>query len=446
MTSLGETAEPLNREDARILELESGPIRGHTLKILVVEGPEDPSGRALRAEIAQRLPDVPRWRQRLVPAPGTPTGLAWQDDPDFDIERHVRVASTGRRIGEKELRQLVAATMVEQLDRTRPLWSLDVLPGLEDGRWALVWKVHHCLADGVTILRVGSRLLWTEEPAKQSPRTRDRARSDGAAAPGTPARLAAGLRLARVAGHRGLLPREFRRVGELSPLAGEVGPRRAVGFASCTLDELRSIGRASTPHATVNDVLLAVVAGGLRRWLDDRQARGTSMKVQVPVSMHPGPGADDPAGNRDSFLFVNLPLAEDDPVARLHALAEATRLRKNRHDAEAIYALRKSLVHAPKLVRRGLQHLVQGPHEYSLNVSNVPGPAHPIHVLGRRVEALYSIAEVAPHHALRVAAVSLAGSMYIGLCADPDIVPDLDGLTADIRWSLDELRQRLVSL
>jgi hypothetical protein len=88
---------------------------------------------------------------------------------------------------------------------------------------------------------------------------------------------------------------------------------------------------------------------------------------------------------------------------------------------------------------------VQGPHEYSLNVSNVPGPAGPIHVLGRRVEALYSIAEVAPHHALRVAAVSLAGSMYIGLCADPDIVPDLDGLTANLRWSLDELRQRLAS-
>ena len=442
---LGETAEPLSREDARILELESGPIRGHTLKILVVEGPEDPSGQALRAAIVQRLPEVPRWRQRLVPAPGTTTGLAWEDDPRFDIERHVRVVSSGRRMGEKELRRVVASTMVEQLDRTRPLWSLDVLPGLEDGRWALVWKVHHCLADGVTILRVGSRLLWTEEPAQQSPRTHDSARSDDGAAPGTSARLVAGLRLARFAGHRGLLPREFRRVGGLSPLAGEVGPHRAVGFAHCTLDELRSIGRASTPRATVNDVLLAVVAGALRRWLDDRQARGTSMKVQVPVSMHPGPGAEDPAGNRDSFLFVNLPLAEDDPVARLHALAEATRLRKNRHDAEAIYGLRRSLAHAPKLLRRGLQHVVQGPHEYSLNVSNVPGPAGPIHVLGRRVEALYSIAEVAPHHALRVAAVSLSGSMYIGLCADPDIVPDLDGLTANIRWSLDELRQRLVA-
>lgn len=442
--SLGDTAVPLSREDARILELESGPIRGHTLKILVVEGPEDPSGQALRAAIAQRLPDVPRMRQRLVPAPGTPAGLAWQDDPDFDIDQHVRVASTDSVISEKELRRFVAATMVEQLDRTRPLWSLDVLPGLEDDRWALVWKVHHCLADGVTSLRVGSRLLWTEERAPQSPRTHDSARSDDAAAPGTPARLVAGMRLARVAGHRGLLPREFRRVGELSPLAGEVGPRRAVGFAHCTLDELRSIGRASTPHATVNDVLLAVVAGALRRWLDDRQARGTSMKVQVPVSMHPGTGADEPAGNRDSFLFVSLPLAEDDPVARLQALAEATRLRKNRHDAEAIYAVRKSLAHAPKLLRRGLQHVVQGPHEYSLNVSNVPGPTGPIHVLGRRVEALYSIAEVAPHHALRVAAVSLEGSMYVGLCADPDIVPDLDGLTAGIRWSLDELRQRLL--
>jgi diacylglycerol O-acyltransferase len=433
------TGTPLSGDDARILDLESGPIRGHTLKVLVLEGgPEEVSVDSLRTEVQERLVAVPRWRQRLAPAPEAPHGLAWEDDPDFDLDRHVRLLAPDGPVDASELRRMVARIMVDRLDRRCPPWTLHVVPGLADGRCALVWKVHHCLADGTSIMRAGSRLLWREQPGPPPTRAPSRARA------GAPAQLTAGARLTALAGHRGLLLREFRRVRQLSPLAGDVGQHRAVAFAHCTLDELRAIGSAGDPRATVNDVLLAVVAGALRRWLHDRQLPDASMKVQVPVSMHPEAGQD-AAGNRDSFLFLTLPLAEDDPVARLRAVAEATRLRKNRHDAGAIYALRESLAHAPAVVRRGLQHVVQGPHEYSLNVSNVPGPAGPIEVLGRRVTSLHSIAEVAPHHALRVAAVSLAGTLYIGLCADPDLVPRLDDLATGIRASVDELAERLVT-
>lgn len=368
----------------------------------------------------------------------TPSGLAWQDDPELDLGWHVRAVGPDRPVDGDELRRIVADTMTIPLDRSRPLWALQVVPRMAGGRWALVWKVHHCLADGMAVMRAGSRLLWVDERAQTDGLRRPVARQT----PGASAQMVAGARLARVAGYRGLFLREFRRLHELSPLAGDVGSQRAVAFTRCALGELHDLGKAVGPDVTVNDVLLAVVAGTIRHWTRLRGLSPAPIKAMVPVSMPSG--RDDAAsGNRDSFLFVSLPLAEDDPVARVKAVTAATRLRKNRHDARAIYALRESLSHAPAPVRRALQHVAQGPHEYSLNVSNVPGPAGPVSVLGRRVDALYSLAEVAPHHGLRVAAVSMNGSLFIGLCADPQLVPGLEDLAAGIRRSVDELHERL---
>jgi hypothetical protein len=167
------------------------------------------------------------------------------------------------------------------------------------------------------------------------------------------------------------------------------------------------------------------------------------MKAQVPVSMHRA-GGEDREGNQDSFLLVRLPLKEPDPVARLAAVARATSRRKTRHDAGAIYALRDFLAHAPAATQRRLQHLVQGPHEYSVSVSNVPGPRGPVSVLGRHVEAMYSFAEVAPDHGLRIAAVSLEGGLHLGLLADPHLVPDLDELARGVDVEVRLLRDRLL--
>jgi hypothetical protein len=128
-----------------------------------------------------------------------------------------------------------------------------------------------------------------------------------------------------------------------------------------------------------------------------------------------------------------------------YAAARSRADRENRHDARAIYALGRAAARAPSPVRRAVQRLVHSPHEYSLNVSNVPGPATPVYVLGHRVDGLYSIAEIAPRHALRVAAVSLAGMLYAGLCADPEVLPDLDGFARDIELSVGELLARVVA-
>jgi WS/DGAT/MGAT family acyltransferase len=327
--------------------------------------------------------------------------------------------------------------MQQPLARDRPLWTVHVVPRLADGRTAVLWKVHHCLADGETVMRAGPRLLWSEDRsgAPSLPPARPAA--------GPAQQLRATARLARVAGYRGLAAREFRWVWGLSPLAGDVGPARAAAWTGCDLAALRTLGTSVRPHATINDLLLAAVSGSLRGWLLARGRSPSAMKAQVPVSMHQA-GADDHDGNEDSFLLVGLPLTEPDPVARLAAITRATRLRKNRHDARAIYALRDSLSRAPAPVQRRLQHLLQGPHEYSLSISNVPGPRGPITVLGRHVAAFYSFAEVAAHHGLRIAAVSLEGRLYLGLLADPRLVPDLDELTAGIDTELQLLHSRLI--
>lgn len=433
------TPTPLGMEDARILALESGPIRGHTLKVLVLEAnaSELPIAQ-LRAQMAERLQTQRHWTERLVPAPHLQSKLGWQEDTEFDIGRHVNVWPAEGPVESDAFAQCVADIMMLPLDRSRPLWRVDVIPRLGDGRTALVWKVHHCLADGLTMMRAGPRMLWTEPGLTVSAPERRRS-----PAPGAPARVTARARLGTVLGYRGLMFREFRRVRGLSPLAGEVGPDRIAASTQCRLDELHALGKAVGPDVTVNDVLLAIVAGALRRWLGGRGEATKTMKVQVPVSMHHEGGVSDTAGNRDSFLFVRLPVAESDPVARVRAVARATSLRKNRHDARAIYALRESLSRAPAWFRHHLEHVVQGPHEYSLNISNVPGPRRPIHVLDRHVEALYSFAEVAPSHGLRIAAVSLEGSLFIGLLADRHLVPELDRVAEGVPAEVGELRTRL---
>ncbi len=429
---------PLSVEDARILALEAGPIRGHTLKVLLLEGAEDPlSVEAVRRQVAERLSQEPGWRRRLVGDASAASGWAWQTDAYVDAAHHVEAVGGGA-VDEAGLCAIVADTMTAPLDRDRPLWGVQVVPRLLDGRSAVLWKVHHCLADGMSVMRAGPRLLWDEEQTTPPSRLRP------PSSPGATSQVSAGARVARVVGYRGLLLREFRRVWGDPPFAGEVGPDRVAAWTRCDLGLLRDVGRAVTPSATVNDVLLAAVTGGLRGWLLAQGRPLSEVKAEVPVSMHPGPGADEGEGNRDSFLLLRLPVAEPDAVSRLAATARATRRRKNRYDARAIYALRTSLAHAPAPVQRRLQHLVQGPHEYTVSVSNVPGPRGQVTMLGRRVEALYSFAEIAPHHGLRIAAASLQGGFFLGLLADPRMVPDLDLLARGVGAEVEVLRGRLL--
>ena len=163
------------------------------------------------------------------------------------------------------------------------------------------------------------------------------------------------------------------------------------------------------------------------------------MRVQIPVSMHHRGEDPDELGNRDSFLFCDLPVAEPDPRKRLAAINAETLSRKQHHDADELYSFFHSLSHVQPLYRVASE-LASGPREFALSVSNVPGPREPVHVLTGRVAELYSVAEPADRHALRASAVSLAGRMGFGFCTDPGAVPGVAELAAGLDASLQELR------
>jgi WS/DGAT/MGAT family acyltransferase len=453
----------LSPDDARILRLESEAIAGHTLKLAILEpgsAAHSVSVERLRARVESRLEGLSRARQRLAPTPLGIATPAWVDDEMFDIRNHVRLASepvTDRA----SLMRFVGKVMAERLDHGRPLWCVDVVGPVENGQTALVIRIHHCLADGVTALRMLSHLLWDGEGGSE-PGSRDPWRPEPA--PGNARLLASGIR-SRVEGIGGALaggaraaasPRRWREATrevaalpgtlrrELWPLGADtafdrpIGGDREVAFTACELQDLRRIEHAVGSGVTVNDVVLAVVAGAIRGWLGSHHEPMQTMRVQVPVSMHHRDEDADTLGNRDSFLFCDLPISEADPRKRLVSINAETRSRKSQHDPDELYSFFHSVSHIRPL-HRVVSGLASGPREFALAVSNVPGPREPVHLLGARVAELYSVAEPADRHALRASAISLAGRMGFGFCTDPGAVPGVAGLAEGLDASLEEL-------
>jgi hypothetical protein len=392
----------LTDEDRAILALETGAVAGHTCKVVLI-GPGAPNAERLAAAMERRLPAVPALTRRLA---GSAEQPIWADDDRFDIEAHVAAVDVDP-CDDRALRTEVARLFAERLDRSRPLWHLDLLarPG---GRAALVWRVHHALADGTVAMRFADAVLWDDHPdapaaRRPAPSAHDARRH---------------VRLAAFVRH------EVELAPTRSPFDGTIGHERAVAFASAPLRALHDAARRLA-DATVNDAVLTAVAGGLREWIQHHHGRLGRVRVMVPVSLHhPGDGE----GNRDSFFTLELPLGEPDVVGRLAAVRAATAERKTCHDAETLDLLMRDLARVSPQLEHFCRRLEASPRTFALNVSNVPGPAGRVSVLGAPVEAVYSLAEIGQRHALRVAVVSLAGRLNFGFCSDPAIVGDLDVL------------------
>lgn len=404
---------PLSRDDRAILELEGPHIVGHTCKITILEPPV-PSVLALRAHVASRIEHAPLLRRRLA---GSAVDPVWVQDRTVDLDAHV--VACGQASGDADLRRHVAALFAQHLDRDRPLWRLDVI-ALPDDALALVWRIHHALADGVTTMRLGEAILWT--PAAPAP------------GPITSPRLEPGHAGHADDEHRrrghlaGFLRREFAAAPNRSPFDAEVGSQRSVAFASVPLAPLRDSARRLA-GATVNEAVLSVIAGALRRWLVHHHASPAAIRLRVPVSLHHE--GDDP-GNRDSFFTLPVSLHEEDPVARLRQVRAESAERKQEHDAERLESFLDSLGSLSPRLRRLAERIASGPRSFALAISNVPGPREPVDVCGARARSLHCLAEVGRRHGLRVAVVSLAGTLGVGITADPAIAPDLDELAAGI--------------
>jgi diacylglycerol O-acyltransferase / wax synthase len=430
--------EPLSFDDAQILQLESDAIKGHTGKLLVL-APEDEEtaldAEALRARAAERIGAIPMLSRRVIEDDGRP---CWTG-ADVDLEWHIADASSEGPLDEEGFRRVAGEILAERLDHERPLWRVDVVP-LQGGRTGLVGRIHHAMADGVTAIRLVSELLFDLPEDGRGPGAESRPAAKAAASSEKTPLAAEHHERPLLVRLPGALRRELR-PGADTPLDKHIGSEREVAWTAFPLSRLKAIGHSAGDGATVNDVVLAVVAGGLRSWLEGAETRPAKLKAQIPVCMHLRDG-DASVGNRDSFLNVDLPLDEPDPLVRLRTINAETSERKLEHDADTLYSFFHALGRFRPLYD-GVTRIVSGPREFALSVSNVPGPRDPAAVCGREVREFCSFAEPADRHALRVAVISLGGDLAFGLCSDPNAIGELNRLAEALEESVAELEEAL---
>jgi diacylglycerol O-acyltransferase / wax synthase len=455
--------ERLSRLDASFLYLEEPGTPMHVGGLLVLDTP--PGGvDALAALVEARLPLVPRYRQRVVEVPGQLANPVWVDDPEFNIDYHVRRSGLPRPGTEAQLLDLVSRLTSRPLDRKRPLWEVYLVEGLADGRVAVITKTHPALVDGLSAIDIGQVLLDVApdapdapapEPAPWKPRrppggaelvlqALDEYRRRPSSAVETARAAITDVRstAARLGGLAGGLLRTARQAvlpAPNSPLNAPIGRQRRVALARAELDDIKTIRKAH--GGTVNDVLLNVVTGALREWLLSRGepvVAGTSVRALVPISMR-----DDDAGvgNRVSSYLVDLPVGEPNPRVRLTRLSYAMRGTAQQGRTVGADSLIALTGFAPPTLHalgaraaRGLSRRL-----FNLVVTNVPGPQVPLYAAGSRMLEVFPVVPLASGQGLAVGMTSYHGRVFFGLNADRDSVGDVDVLADLIEQEVAEL-------
>jgi WS/DGAT/MGAT family acyltransferase len=433
----------------------------HIGALVRAEGPA-PAYDDFLDSIRARLHYVPRYRQRLVYPPAATGRPLWADDADFNLEYHVRHTALPAPGSDEQLMNLAARVFSQQLDRSKPLWELWLVEGLADGGFALLSKSHHAMIDGIAGVDLGT-VLFDLGPEGRPP--------EEGLEPWMPDRSPSPLDLlaAGIAGMTkasfgvaakalGSLSRPERAIedakvaveglGEIvwaaanpappSPLNVEIGPHRRFAGVACELADFKAVKNAF--GGTVNDVVLAVVAGALRHWLHSRGVRteGLELRALVPVSVRTqdqrGAG-----GNRIAAMRGPLPVWVDDPVERLAVVREAMDDLKESKQAIGAEVLTSVQMFAPPTVLAQASRVNFSTRLFNLLVTNVPGPQFPLYVVGRRMLAVFPIAFLPKNHALSIAIMSYDGAMNFGLLGDYDAMYDLDEFGAAIKASLAEL-------
>jgi diacylglycerol O-acyltransferase / wax synthase len=405
--------------------------------------------KAVRRQLEPRLHPIPRFRQLLYrPRLGLGWPL-WVDAPSFDLADHIRVHPVAAPGGQAQLLQACQELARRRLDPARPLWELWLLPGLPDRRVGAYLRLHHAVADGATALAVFGALL---DPAAGAPAP--------AAPPWAPAPipaasqlLADNMRRRRAElgrGWSGLAHpgRTLRRARAAWPawrevLAEQPAPRtslnhpvgtdRRLALIRSHLDLIKQIAHAH--QATVNDVVLAAVAGGLRQLLASRgeDVRALVQRAMVTISLHdeqPGQAQ----GNKPGWMMVPLPLGEPDPVRRLELIAAETAARKHKDRPQAGSGIFRFAAGQ----RAWYQHF---PRQRSVNlvVTNVAGPPVPLYLAGAQLLELFPMMPVMGNLTLVVGVLSYAGQLNLTAVADHDRCPDLEVFTHGARTALDDL-------
>jgi WS/DGAT/MGAT family acyltransferase len=428
----------------------------------IFEGPA-PAQDELVAHIAGRIPMVPQYRQRVRRVPLDLGPPVWEDDPSTDLTWHVRRTALPTPGGPAELHRLIARIMSARMDRTRPLWEYWVVEGLDEGRWALLQKVHHCVVDGVSGAAL-YEVLFDPSPEPRPPAEDTWVPRDPASTLGLTARAVRDLAWRPIRGV-GVAASSLARspldmaervadtvrgtaslVGSIAPvtstsLTGQIGRQRRYTSSVVSLREVRAIRRAH--GVTINDVALAAITGGFRALL---LARGETpdphaVRTLVPVSVR-APGEEGIPDNRVSLMLPFLPVDEPDPVARLHAVRERIAEASDAGEAAAGGTLTEVSVYEPYLpVALGVKLAFRLPQRQLVTVTtNVPGPRAPLYALGRRCVRILPYVPIADRLRIGIAIFSYCDELAFGITGDYDTMPDLTVFRQGILDAVDELR------
>jgi diacylglycerol O-acyltransferase len=452
-----QTMSPL---DASFLHIEDAVTHMHIGSVGIFEGPA-PESDAVKNAIAAHLPLVPRYRQkvRFVPlALGRPT---WVEDPHFNLDYHVRRTGLPSPGGDQELRNLVGRVMSQQLDRAKPLWEMWIVEGFDEGCWAVISKVHHCMVDGVSATDLLSVLLdserkptpaepdsWTPDPEPGSLALVSHSLALRAASPSEAVRTALAVvrgprRVARgvLDVTRGLLSLQgLVRAPHPSSLNGPIGPHRRWDWARARLADVKRVRELH--GGTVNDVVLTAITGGFRELL---LARGETVEDRyvstlVPVSIR----AEHERGtynNKVSAMFAELPVGIEDPVERLRALHE--QMQELKHSGQAVAAERLTALggFAPAMLLAVAGRVGTRLPQSAVNTvtTNVPGPQQPLYLTGRRMLEAFPFVPLGGSVRIGIAIFSYDGNINFGVTGDRDTAPDIELLCRGIERSMAEL-------
>jgi len=428
--------------------------------VAMFDGPA-PSQDAIVAAVGGRLPLVPRYRQKIRRVPFDLGHPVWVDDPHFDLSFHIRRTAVPAPGDEQALCRLVARVMSQRLDRDRPLWEAWVVEGLAGGRWAVLSKVHHCLADGLSGNQLYSLLF--DESSEPAPRIEDTwvadpepstlsltadALGDLMRNPVKQLRLLeqgfrAPLALTRraVDAARGLttLARVLRPVSS-STLTGPIGQQRRYGVTRASLPDIAAASKAF--GVTINDVVLAAISGALRMLLLERGEQPTPNAVRslVPVSVR-ARDQQHVIDNQISLMLPLLPVDLSDPVARLTAVHERLAELKVSKEAEAGAAMTELARHEPfPPISWGIRIAARLPQRNIVTVTtNIPGPRRPLYLLGRRMLEILPYVPIAVRLRTGIAILTYCDQVVFGITADYDSAPEIGLLAAAIDRGLAEL-------
>lgn len=448
----GRGIDRLSALDTAFLRLETAEAPMHIGAAFVVDGAglRDADGHLriddARRHVAARLRSQPRFRSRVAEVPLGLGRPAWVPADTFDVARHVRVVSAPATGTDQDLLDLCAELLATPLDREHPLWDLVLVDGLTDGRVGIVERVHHALVDGIGGVELAAALFDLEPVVAADPRDEPASRSAGG--PGA-ARLLAGALVEQAldpvatAGRLIGAARTPRRlvaqarsgatsIGDVlgshpprAPFNRSPGSHRALRAVALPLGDVRAVG--ADAGATVNDVVLALVAGALRRWFVTERVAPIDVHVLVPVSTRSQPLGEGP-GNQVGAVLVELPVTEADPERRIATIHARMAERKAAHEGEGAALLLGALDHVPAVWYPPLLRYVAMQPHVNVVVTNVPGPPQELYFLGARIERIVPVVPLGARLGLGIAVLSYCDELTISLFADPDAMADLDVL------------------